>query len=108
MSRIGKNVENRGALLPFAWLQLTMVAALILVLSGCGAGSSTGDSGQEETGENGQSAKKMEDRSTAETTARREGTVAKTEQASADGELGTPALGDSGAPVVMVEYSDYQ
>jgi protein-disulfide isomerase len=30
-------------------------------------------------------------------------------QASGGGEkLGTPALGDEGAPVVMVEYSDYQ
>ncbi len=34
---------------------------------------------------------------------------AKIEQASGgDGELGHPALGEEGAPVVMIEYGDYQ
>ena len=33
---------------------------------------------------------------------------AKRERASGGGELGHPALGEAGAPVVMIEYGDYQ
>ena len=105
MSRIDKNALNGRAWSPAAWLQFAMVVALILVLAGCGSGGTAGSSSA--TGQ-----KKTESQGTSEG-ASKTGKTGKTEQASG-GEagrgtpLGTPALGDAGAPVVMVEYADYQ
>lgn len=84
------------------WLPLMIAMALILVLSGCGTGTSGEGSGQDETNGNERSAKQVEGQSTPEA-------VETTGQGSGDDSgLGNPALGDSGAPVVMVEYADYQ
>ena len=88
-------------------LRLAMILALILILSGCGTGGTADNSGQENTsaGDGSSGETKTVSQSTSEDGPKTD----KTEQASGgDGELGTPALGDPGAPVVMVEYSDYQ
>ena len=83
--------------------RLVMFVALILVVAGCGAGG-TADNPNQATGSNDGSSGKIKtvSQSTSEDTP-------KTEQASGGtGDLGPPALGDPGAPVVMVEYADYQ
>ena len=95
MSRIYRNAGNGELSSSVGWLWLVITFALILVLAGCG---SSGTAGKDTSGE--------------KPYAGQTGGAAKTEQAeqtSGDqGDLGTPVLGDSGAPVVMVEYSDYQ
>ncbi len=95
------------------WLQLTLISALILLLAGCGGGGSSGNaggSGPENTGAgDGATAQtKTESQSTSEGAAKTEGAGNTEQVSSGDADLGTPALGDSGAPVVMIEYSDYQ
>lgn len=84
-----------------------MILALVLVLAGCGVGGNADNAAQEGKSASDGSTKKTNTvgQSTQDNGAKTE----KTSQASgADGKLGAPALGDSGAPVVMVEYSDYQ
>ncbi len=99
-----ENVGSVGSLPPIAWLRLTIAVALILVLAGCGTGGTNDDSGKADTGSSDDATGQTKMESTSDGAAKTE-----TGQTSGDdGELGTPALGDSGAPVVMVEYSDYQ
>jgi hypothetical protein len=76
------------------WLPLMVTAALLL--SGCATQTSQ-PSGQEPH----QPAEDQTGR------AQTGGAGGDGEQASR-GELGSPSLGDAGAPVVMVEYADYQ
>lgn len=97
----------------YVWLKLALISALILILAGCGSGGSSGNagsSGPENTGagDDTTAQTKTESQSTSEGASKTE-EAGNTGQASGgDAELGTPALGDPGAPVVMVEYSDYQ
>jgi protein-disulfide isomerase len=88
LSKTNLGEGARRALPLLLWLPL--LAAVALLLSGCAAQSSQ-PSGQEPR----QSA---EDQT---------GGSGDGEQASRS-ELGHPALGDAGAPVVMVEYADFQ
>lgn len=79
---------GRTALPLLLWLPL--MAALLL--SGCAA----------------QSSSQQEPRQTTQEQTRESETAASgVEEASRRG-LGSPALGDAGAPVVMVEYADFQ
>ncbi len=76
--------RRKGAL--SAWLPSVIAVALILVLSGCGAGTSDESSGRGETTGSERSAGQVENQSAPETT----------EQGSEGGELANPALGDPG------------
>lgn len=87
MSRTSLNEGAKPAWPLLLWVPL--VAAFALLLSGCAAQSSQPSGEGSQAGES-------------QTGGSRSG-----EQASR-GELGHPALGDAGAPVVMVEYADYQ
>ena len=98
MSDANKNAGTARFWSPVVRPPLVLAVALMLalVLAGCGTGSQSGNSDQGRTDGDEASALREEP---AETTGHTSGN---------DGELGTPALGDPGAPVVMVEYSDYQ
>ena len=96
------------------------VAAVILISSGTGRQDVAGDqSSQEpvtqEPAPQGTNDPKSDPESTAgEATApenageQASGTPDGGEETEPDGELGSPALGEPDAPVVLVEYSDYQ
>jgi len=78
------------------WLPL--IAAALLLLCGCAAQSSQPSSGQEpQAGREGQAS---------EQTGRPAGVRGEAPQR--DAALGYPSLGDADAPVVMVEYADFQ
>lgn len=90
MPEANKNIvgDAKQALPLLFWLQL--IVALVVLLSGCAAQSS----GQ-------QTHQPAESQNTAPGGER--------EQASGgESKLGHPVLGDPGAPVVMVEYGDFQ
>ena len=90
------------------WLPL--IAAAILLLCGCAAQSSQ-PSGQEEpqAGREGQASEQTSGQTSGQTSE-------KTGKPAGDGReaprlsaaLGHPSLGDADAPVVMVEYADFQ
>jgi protein-disulfide isomerase len=92
LSRTNLGEGARRELPLLLWLPLIVTAALLL--SGCAAQNSQ-PSGQE-------ARQSAEDQSGESQTGGSGG-----EQASRSG-LGHPALGDTGAPVVMVEYADFQ
>jgi protein-disulfide isomerase len=98
LSKTNLGEGARRALPLLLWLPL--LAAVALLLSGCAAQSSQ-PSGQEPR----QSAEDQTGGS--QTGGSQTGGSGDGEQASR-GELGHPALGDAGAPVVMVEYADFQ
>lgn len=84
------------------------VAAVILIGGGSGQGE-RGGAGEDPAAQNPQQPTNEE---AGQPTPTEEAPDGVDEQAAGDpetdGELGTPALGDEDAPVVMVEYSDYQ
>ena len=95
------------------WLRLTLISALVLILAGCGGGGSSGNSGSSgpatAAGDGATAQTKTESQSTSEgTSSNTEGGGDTGQVSGGNAGLGTPALGDSGAPVVMVEYADYQ
>ena len=98
MSETNKNTvggtERSWSLL--FWLPI--IAAALLLLCGCAAQSSQPSSGQEpQAGREGQ---------TSEQTGKHAGDRGEAPQR--DAALGHPGLGDADAPVVMVEYGDFQ
>ena len=86
MSRTRLNEGAKTAWPLLFWLPLIAVAALLL--SGCASSQPSGQGAQAEQGE------------------QTSGTGGGGE--ASGGELGHPVLGDAGAPVVMVEYADFQ
>ena len=81
---------------------LPMIAAALLLLCGCAAQSSQPSSGQEpQAGREGQASEQ-----TSEQTGKPAGERGQASQR--DAALGHPSLGDADAPVVMVEYADFQ
>lgn len=95
MLRTYKNVESGGSRLFVVSLRLALVFALALILVGCGEGGTADSSGQGNADSG--------DGAAGETK------TGQVEQATGgDGELNAPTLGEADAPVVMVEYSDYQ
>jgi protein-disulfide isomerase len=87
-------VRGRGRSL-LLWLPL--IAAALLLLCSCAAQSSRPTGQEPQAGREGQ---------TSEQTPKSTGDRAQALQRGAA--LGRPALGDAGAPVVMVEYGDFQ
>jgi len=69
------------------WLPLIAAVVAASLLSGCAAQSSQPSGQEPQAGQEEQTAEQASQR---------------------DAELGHPELGDSGAPVVMVEYGDFQ
>lgn len=82
----------------FSYLLPLLMFAAALLLVGCGGSSS--QSSQGSSSSSGEQATKSasENQETGQTGQR----------ASGGGKLGTPALGEKNAPVVMIEYGDYQ
>ena len=106
MSETNKNTvgatERSWSLL--FWLPL--IAAALLLLCGCAAQSSQPSSGQEpQAGREGQ-ASEQKSGQTSEQTGKPAGERGEAPQR--DAALGHPGLGDADAPVVMVEYADFQ
>jgi protein-disulfide isomerase len=87
------------------WLPL--IAAALLLLCGCAAQSSQpSPSGQEpQAGREGQASEQATEQAS-EQTAKPAGD--RREAPQRDAALGHPSLGDADAPVVMVEYADFQ
>jgi len=70
---------------PFAAVaRISLLAVVVAILGACGAQQGAGDPASPSE------------------------PPATEEQATGDGELGPPILGDEDAPVTMVEYADYQ
>ena len=104
MSETNKNTaggtEQRSWSLLF-WLAL--IAAALLLLCGCAAQSSQPSrSGQEpQAGREGQASEQASEQTAKPAADRREAPRR-------DAALAHPSLGDADAPVVMVEYADFQ
>jgi protein-disulfide isomerase len=87
-------------------LWLPLIAAALLLLCGCAAQSSQPSSGQEpQAGREGQ-ASEQESGQASEQTGKPAGERGEAPQK--DAALAHPGLGDADAPVVMVEYADFQ
>lgn len=85
------------------------VAAVILIGGGAGQdrqSNAEGNSPEQSPRETGQPASTEQSPESREQASQDEDRTS--EDTKGDGKLGTPTLGDAGAPVVMVEYSDYQ
>ena len=87
------------------WVPL--IAAALLLICGCAAQSfQPSPSGQEpQAGREGQASEQTSEQAS-EQTAKPAGDRGETPQR--DAALGHPGLGDADAPVVMVEYADFQ
>ena len=105
MSETNKNTvgatERSWSLL--FWLPL--IAAALLLLCGCAAQSSQPSGQEPQAGREGQ-ASEQESGQTSEQTGKPAGERGEAPQR--DAALGHPGLGDADAPVVMVEYADFQ
>ena len=101
MSETNKNTvgatERSWSLL--FWLPL--IAAALLLLCGCAAQSSQPSGQEPQAGREGQASEQ-----TSEQTGKPAGDSREAPQR--DSALGHPGLGDADAPVVMVEYADFQ
>ena len=101
MSETNKNTaggtERSWSLL--FWLPL--IAAALLLLCGCAAQSSQPSGQEPQAGREGQASEQ-----TSEKTGKPAGERGEAPQR--DAALGHPGLGDADAPVVMVEYADFQ
>jgi protein-disulfide isomerase len=105
LSETNKNtvgVTERSWSLLF-WLPL--IAAALLLLCGCAAQSSQPSGQEPQAGREGQ-ASEQESEQTSEKTGKPAGERGEASQR--DAALGHPSLGDADAPVVMVEYADFQ
>jgi hypothetical protein len=82
------------------WMLLILAALVATVLAGCGsgAGSPAQSSGQEG---------KQQASQTADPSGQKAKDTGSSEQAS-EGRLGHPSFGSADAPVVLIEYGDYQ
>ena len=101
MSETNKNTvggTERSLSLLF-WLPL--IAAALLLLCGCAAQTSQPSGQEPQAGREGQASEQ-----TAKQTAKPAGDRGEAPQR--DAALGHPGLGDADAPVVMVEYGDFQ
>ena len=110
MSETNKNTvgaTERSSSLLF-WLPL--IAAALLLLCGCAAQSSQPSSGQEpQAGREGQASEQTSEQTSGQTAGQTGKPAGERGQASQrDAALGHPSLGDADAPVVMVEYADFQ
>jgi protein-disulfide isomerase len=85
------------------WLPL--IAAALLLLCGCAAQSSQPSGQEPQAGREGQASEQTSGQ-TSEQTGKPAGEGGEAPQR--DAALGHPGLGDADAPVVMVEYADFQ
>jgi protein-disulfide isomerase len=85
------------------WLPL--IAAALLLLCGCAAQSSQPSGQEPQAGREGQASEQTSGQ-TSEQTGKPAGERGEAPQR--DAALGHPGLGDADAPVVMVEYADFQ
>ena len=109
MSETNKNTvggtERSWSLL--FWLPL--IAAALLLLCGCAAQSSQPSGQEPQAGREGQASEQTSGQAsgqTSEKTGKPAGDGREAPQR--DAALGHPGLGDADAPVVMVEYADFQ
>ncbi len=91
-------VEERSRRRRAGWPLLASLGlvALLAFISACGGGGAGSQGGKEEPA-------KEETQATVNNSE-----VASEETSQAGTDLGTPSLGDANAPVVMLEYADYQ
>ena len=104
MSETNKNTvgtERSWSLL----LWLPLIAAALLLLCGCAAQSSQPSGQEPQAGREGQASEQTSGQ-TSEQTGKPAGERGEASQR--DAALAHPGLGDADAPVVMVEYADFQ
>ena len=79
-------------------LWLPLIAAALLLLCGCAAQSSQPSGQEPQAGREGQASEQTSGKPAGE----------RGQASQRDAALGHPSLGDADAPVVMVEYADFQ
>jgi protein-disulfide isomerase len=93
------------------WLPL--IAAALLLLCGCAAQSSQPSGQEPQAGREGQASEQKSGQKSEQTSGQTSEQTGKPagergEASQRDAALGHPGLGDADAPVVMVEYADFQ
>lgn len=81
--------------------RILLLALFVLLVAGCAQAQSPSSAGKERPS-------KQPQKQTSDGSSRQASSEATAGESGAGGKLGHPALGEKGAPVVMVEYADYQ